>query len=194
MYQHVAARVMALGADRPGYLPLNADSHAPDSLTGGPTERPLLAGRTVYLGAGCVYRGYWSDLVRCFAVGRASEHQRQTYRSVHRAMDRCLAIMRPGVPVADVMRASLAEFETAGVAECVSRAGRIGLGTGLDLSEPPSISLDDPSVLEPGMVLYIEPNCQTAEGNFMVEETVVVTPDGVEMLSTRAPAEMLVVA
>ena len=184
---------MSLGADRPGYLPVNTDSHAPDSLTGGPTGRRLLAGRTMYLGAGCVYRGYWSDLVRCLAVGRASDHQRQMYASIGRAMDRCLSIIRPGVAVADVMRASLAEFEAAGLMDRVSRGGRIGLGTGLDLSEPPSISLDDSSLLEAGMVLYIEPNCQTEEGNFMVEETVLVTDDGIEMLSSRAPAEIPVV-
>jgi Xaa-Pro aminopeptidase len=193
VYRHIASRVMSLGADRPGYIPVNADSHAPDSLTGGPTERTLLAGRTVYLGAGCVFRGYWSDLVRCLAVGRASDHQRRMYAAIGRAMDQCLAIMRPGIAVADVMRASLAAFEAAGLQDRVNRGGRIGLGTGLDLSEPPSISLDDSSTLEAGMVLYIEPNCQTEEGNFMVEETVLVTDEGIQMLSTRAPRDIPVV-
>ena len=137
VYQHVASGVMSRGADRPGYIPVNADSHAPDSLTGGPTDRTLRAGRTVYLGAGCTYRGYWSDLVRCVAVGRASDHQREMYAVTHEAMDRCLAVMKPGVPVIDVMLASLQVFDAAGLSKHVSRSGRIGLGTGLDLSEPP---------------------------------------------------------
>lgn len=44
------------------------------------------------------------------------------------------------------------------------------------------------------MVLYLEPNVVTEEGNFLVEETILVTPEGVEMLSTRAAAELPVIA
>ena len=145
------------------------------------------------MGAGCAYHGYWSDQVRVFAVGRATEHQRHMYRVMHEAFERCFAMMRPGVPVGDVMRASLAVLEAGGAGPYAGRLGRIGHGTGLDLSEPPSINADDPAVLEAGMVLYLEPNFVTPEGNFLVEDTVLVTEDGCELLSTRAPAELPVV-
>lgn len=194
VYQHVATGVMRLGADRPGYAPVNADARGPDSLTGGPTTRTLRAGRMVYMGAGCALHGYWSDQVRVFAVGRATDHQRQMYRVMHEAFDRCFAMMRPGVAVRDVMRTSLAVLEAGGAGPYAGRLGRIGHGTGLDLSEPPSINLDDPTVLEAGMVLYLEPNFVTAEGNFLVEDTVLVTPEGCELLSSRAPAELPVIA
>jgi Xaa-Pro dipeptidase len=148
----------------------------------------------VYMGAGCALHGYWSDQVRVFAVGRATDHQQQMYRVMHEAFDRCFVMMRPGVPVRDVMRTSLAVLEAGGAGPYAGRLGRIGHGTGLDLSEPPSINLDDPTVLEAGMILYLEPNFVTAEGNFLVEDTVLVTPDGCALLSSRAPADLPVIA
>jgi len=98
------------------------------------------------------------------------------------------------VSVRDVMRTSLAVLESGGAGPYAGRLGRIGHGTGLDLSEPPSINLEDPTVLEAGMVLYLEPNFVTAEGNFLVEDTVLVTRDGCELLSARAPTELPVIA
>jgi Xaa-Pro aminopeptidase len=112
------------------------------------------------------------------------------YRLMHEAFERCFAMMRPGVPVGDVVRTSLAVLEGGGAARYVGRLGRIGRGTGLDLSEPPSLNLADATVLESGMVLYLEPSFVTEEGNFLVEDTVLVTPDGCELLSPRAPAEL----
>ena len=194
VFQDLASGVMLLGADRPGYTPVNADAHGPDSLTGGPTERPLETGRMVYMGAGCVYRGYWADQVRVFAVGPASDHRRRLYRIIQRALDQSLKAIRVGAPVAEIMRATLAEFEKAGIGEYTGRLGRIGHGTGLDLSEPPSINLEDPTILQAGMVLYVEPNFATEDGNFLVEEMVLVTPEGPEMLSVRAAAELPTVA
>jgi Xaa-Pro aminopeptidase len=193
VYQHAATGVMRLGADRPGYGPVNADARAPDSMTGGPTARRLQAGRMVYMGAGCAYHAYWSDQVRVFAVGRATDHQRRMYAVMHGAFERCFAMMRPGVPVRDVMRTSLAVLEAGGAGPYAGRLGRIGHGTGLDVSEPPSINADDPAVLEAGMVLYLEPNFVTPEGNFLVEDTVLVTEGGCELLSARAPAELPVI-
>jgi Xaa-Pro dipeptidase len=194
VYRHLGVEVMRLGADRPGYAPVNADARGPDRLTGGPTARRLEPGRMVYMGAGCVYHGYWSDQVRIFAVGHASAHQREMYRLMHEAFDRCFAIMRPGVPVGEVMRTSLATLEAGGAGAYVGRLGRIGHGTGLDLSEPPSLTMDEPGVLEPGMVLYLEPNFVTPKGNFLVEDTVLITQDGCELLTPRAPAELPVIA
>jgi Xaa-Pro dipeptidase len=194
VHRAVATKVMAAGADRPGYIPVNADSGAPDSTTGGPTDRLMQPDRTVYLGAGCVLRGYWSDLVRCFAIGEASDHKRQVYRAVSRARRRCFEVLRPGVTSEAVMRASLAVLEDEGLLAHVNTKGRIGHGTGLDLGEPPSLQLGETTPLEAGMVLYVEPSCLTAEGNFMVEEMVLLGPDGPELLSTPAPDELPVIA
>ena len=110
----------------------------------------------------------------------------EDHRLLHRCLDLCAA--------RGEWQTSLAVLESGGAGPYAGRLGRIGHGTGLDLSEPPSINLEDPTVLEAGMVLYLEPNFVTAEGNFLVEDTVLVTPDGCELLSARAPTELPLIA
>ncbi len=193
VYQELATAVMAFGADRPGYIPVNADTHAPDSLTGGPTDRRLEAGHMVYVDTGCVHRGYWSDTARVFAVGRATDDQRRMYSIVFSALHRSLGVIRPGVQVSDIMRAALAEFEENGVPRHMGLLGRIGHGMGLDLFEPPPITIAADESVQAGMILCVEPNFATPEGAFILEENVLVTPEGTELLSWPAPPELPVV-
>jgi Xaa-Pro dipeptidase len=75
-----------------------------------------------------------------------------------------------------------------------NNVGRLGHGLGLQLTEPPSNSADDDAVLEVGMVITIEPGMEYAPGKMIVhEENIAITADGAELLTTRAPREMLVI-
>ena len=75
----------------------------------------------------------------------------------------------------------------------------VGHGIGLRLTEPPSVHPLDDTILAPGMVLAIEPSAQyeipAASGvrrcMLVQEENVVVTADGPELLSLRAPGGFL---
>ena len=80
----------------------------------------------------------------------------------------------------------------AGIA--LGNVGRFGHGLGKILTEPPSNKPGDKTRLEPGVVLTIEPNALFGKGKILVhEENIVVTPDGAELLSRRAPREMVVI-
>ena len=69
--------------------------------------------------------------------------------------------------------------------------GRLGHGLGLQLTEPPSNMPGEAVVLEPGMVMTIEPGMDYGNGKMLVhEENVVITEDGCRLLTTRAPREM----
>ena len=65
-------------------------------------------------------------------------------------------------------------------------ANRIGHGLGLAITEWPSINEDSNVVLQPDMVITIEPGVATPFGTFHVEENVVVTETEPEILSTCA--------
>jgi len=72
--------------------------------------------------------------------------------------------------------------------------GRMGHGLGMELTEWPSVTPDDNTLLEPGMILTLEPGMTFAPGKQMVhEENIVITEEGARMLSSRASSEMPII-
>jgi Xaa-Pro aminopeptidase len=72
--------------------------------------------------------------------------------------------------------------------------GRMGHGLGMQLTEPPSNMPGDDTALVPGMVMTIEPGMEYAPGCMLLhEENVVITEEGAELLTRRAPREMPVI-
>ena len=70
----------------------------------------------------------------------------------------------------------------------------MGHGLGMQLTEWPSNTPTDGTVLEPGVVLTLEPGMEFAPGKQMVhEENIVIRDDGAEWLSRRAPDEMPII-
>ena len=71
-------------------------------------------------------------------------------------------------------------------------AGRLGHGLGMQLTEWPSLIAADTTVLEPGMVLTLEPSIDVGEGRILVhEENIVVTEEGPQWLSIPSDEEMV---
>ncbi|MEM1246989.1 MAG: M24 family metallopeptidase, partial [Acidobacteriota bacterium] len=92
---------------------------------------------------------------------------------------------RPGAMARDVWQA---------MADIVGRgegAGRMGHGLGMQLTEGLSLTAEDESVLQPGMVITLEPYVETAQGCLMVhEENIVITESGAEALTRFSGPEL----
>lgn len=154
------------------------------------TDRTLTPGELITQDAGGVYRGYWSDYTRMYALERASDAHRELYRVVHECLQAAIAATRPGAAIADLVRASNAVLHKRGYAEYAEKVDGIGHAIGLDVIEPPFIAFENDVVLEEGMILTIEPGL-FAEGAFlMLEEDVLVAAEGAEVLSAPAPVEL----
>jgi Xaa-Pro aminopeptidase len=111
----------------------------------------------------------------------------------YRATEAGIAAARPGVRCRDLWAAMWTVLEQGGALG--NDVGRLGHGLGMQLTEPPSHMATDETVLEPGMVLTIEPGMVFAPGKLMVhEENIVVREGGAELLTTRAAPEMPVIA
>ena len=92
---------------------------------------------------------------------------------------------KPGAMMCDLFGAMSAVV--AGESAAVADAGRMGHGLGMQLTEWPSIIPTDRTVLEPGMVLTLEPSVETVEGRIMVhEENIAITESGAVYLNTPA--------
>jgi Xaa-Pro aminopeptidase len=90
---------------------------------------------------------------------------------------------RPGVATADIAREVRRVSRSLGLADL--GFGRLGHGIGLTATEPPSMVEHDPTILEAGMVVTIEPAASYDDGLYCAEQIVVVGEPPV-VLSTES--------
>jgi Xaa-Pro aminopeptidase len=145
------------------------------------------------------FNGYRTCYYRTFAVGSASTAQRDAYTRAREYMDRAIAVVRPGATTADVVKQWPTAQEFGFPDEEAAFALQYGHGVGLSIWEKPIfsrlVSLDHPEVLQEGMVFALETYWPSADGwgAARIEEELVVTADGCEVI-TKFPAEELIVA
>ena len=143
--------------------------------------------------------GYRTCYYRCFAVGSASPAMRDAYTRCREYMDMAIAAVRPGATTADIVSLWPRAEEFGFPSEEAAFALQYGHGVGLAIWEKPIfsrlVSLDHPEVLEEGMVFALETYWPAADGwsAARIEEEVVVTADGCEVI-TKFPAEELLIA
>jgi Xaa-Pro dipeptidase len=145
------------------------------------------------------YNGYRTCYYRTFAVGSASLAMRDAYRRCRDYMDEAIALVKPGATTADIVSVWPRAEEFGFANEEAAFALQYGHGVGLSIWEKPIfsrlVSLDHPEVLEEGMLFALETYWPAADGwsAARIEEEVVVTADGCEVI-TKFPAEELLVA
>jgi Xaa-Pro aminopeptidase len=145
------------------------------------------------------FNGYRTCYYRTFAVGSASSAQRDAYTRAREYMDRAIALVRPGATTADIVAVWPKAEEFGFPDEEAAFALQYGHGVGLSIWEKPIfsrlVSFDHPEVIEEGMVFALETYWPSADGwgAARIEEEVVVTADGCEVI-TKFPAEELLVA
>jgi Xaa-Pro aminopeptidase len=144
------------------------------------------------------FNGYRTCYYRTFSVGSATSSQRDAYTKAREWMDASINMIKPGVGT-DEVAAVWPKAEEFGFENEMAAFGlQFGHGLGLGLHERPIISrlnsMTEPIELQPGMVFALETYCPASDGfsAARIEEEVVVTPDGPQIL-TLFPAQDLVV-
>ena len=162
------------------------------------SDRMIRPGEQAFFDIMHSYNGYRTCYYRCFAVGRASQPQKDAYKKAREWIDAAIEMIKPGVSTDQVARLWPAAEEIGLPDEKTAFGLLFGHGLGLALHERPIISrltsLDTPMEIMEGMVFALETYCPATDGHSAarIEEEVVVGPSGIEIL-TRFPAQELYV-
>jgi len=155
--------------------------------------RVLMPGDLVVLDFGGVLDGYCCDLTRTVSIGPPSREARHVYDAVRDAHAAAVAAVKPGIDASAVDAAARELLRDRGLGDAFGHG--TGHGLGLDVHEEPRVGKPrtdlPPVTLAPNMVFTIEPGAYLPGfGGVRIEDDVLVTEDGCELL-TRVPRQEL---
>ncbi len=127
--------------------------------------------------------GYNAELERAMIIGAPSDEMRRLFDHTVASQQVAFDALRPGATCADVDRAVLGYLEANDLLP--NWRQHVGHGIGLRNHEAPFLDVGDHTPIEPGMVFTIEPGVYAGDvGGFRHSDTVVVTPDGIDILTS----------
>jgi Xaa-Pro aminopeptidase len=185
--REVAARLVyelqRCGGDGPAFKPIVAVGANAALPHYAPGDAAIRAREAVLIDWGARVGGYVSDLTRVMPIGSIPRDLAQIIRVVREAHDGAISAVRAGTKAASVDRVARKVIQAAGFGERFQHA--LGHGIGLDVHEGPRLGRNSSDVLEPGMVVTIEPGIYLpGRGGVRIESDVLVTEAGCEVLST----------
>lgn len=142
----------------------------------------------ILIDQGVKYQGYMSDMTRCFFVGSGIPAVKKMYDELLKAQQAGVNMVRAGVKISDLDKAVRAILGK----ENKYFTHSLGHGVGLEIHEDPGVSSRVDTILEPGMVITIEPGIYKAViGGVRIEDTVIVTEDGCEVMTRSSKRAQL---
>jgi Xaa-Pro aminopeptidase len=169
------------GADAPAFESIVAAGPNGARPHAHPTDRVIEPGTTVVVDAGAMVDGYCADCTRTFATGPLAEELQRAYDVCLEAQLRGLEAARAGV---DGPRADAAARDVIAQAGFGDNFGHgLGHGVGIDVHEAPRLAQTSTDTLGERNVVTIEPGIYLeGEGGIRIEDLIVVTDDGPEIL------------
>lgn len=184
-------RMRMLGAEAPAFETIVASgprTALPHARPGAGTLRP---NQLLLVDMGASVAGYSSDMTRVLHIGHPGTRARALYHAVLEAQLAAISAVRPGATCGDVDNAARRSLRKAKLDRYFTHS--TGHGLGLEIHEAPRVAARTETRLQPGMVITIEPGVYLEEfGGVRIEDTVLVTETGVEVL-TPTTKEFLVI-
>ncbi|RWM38781.1 MAG: aminopeptidase P family protein [Mesorhizobium sp.] len=158
-----------------------------------PSERKLREGHYIWTDFRATYGEYPADRNRIARCGDPAHWEIDTYERVRLLTIELAQSFKPGLRCCDIFNKFERLWRDADLGKVYAQVSRIGHGGGLDVTEPPSISPTDETVIETGMIFHVEPKLEKNGAVFQFEEVVFVSDDSVEFLSELSPEQIPVV-
>jgi Xaa-Pro aminopeptidase len=151
-----------------------------------PTGRLVGGGDLVVIDFGVRLSGYCCDITRTYSPLKWEIKSRGIYKTVLEANRAACDVIAPGVKASDVDAAAREVIERAGHGKHFGHG--TGHGVGLEVHELPVLSPRSGDTLQPGMIFTVEPGIYIENfGGVRIEDMVLVTKTGREILSSRIP-------
>ena len=177
--EFAARRGGAEGMSFPTIIASGARSALPH---GRATHQPIAAGAFVVCDFGVILAGYCSDETRTVWVGSAPSEDRQVYEAVRESQQAAIDAVGPGVAVGAVDSAARKILRKARLGRYFTHS--TGHGVGLEIHEAPRVAAAQTEILQPGMVITVEPGVYfPGKWGVRIEDMVVVTASGCEVLT-----------
>ncbi len=184
--RNVAARLEFYLKDEGGER-LSFETIAASGLNGAmphavPSDKMLVRGELLTLDFGCVYEGYCSDMTRTIAIGKPSDELRRIYDTVLNAQETALKGIRPGMTGAEIDALARDVIKETGYGDYFGHS--LGHSVGLRIHEQPGFSSKEKTVIQPGMVVSVEPGIYIENvGGVRIEDLVAITDSGIDNLA-----------
>jgi Xaa-Pro aminopeptidase len=150
-----------------------------------PGKRKLKQKDAILIDFGAKYKGYCSDITRCFVIGGITDFYKKVYDLVEQAQAAAIKAIKPGVKITQVDAAARKVIEKAGLPVYGHGTGH---GFGLQIHEDPFLKPDGKGKLKAGQVLTIEPGIyMPGKLGIRIEDDILVTETGYKILTHKCP-------
>jgi Xaa-Pro aminopeptidase len=151
------------------------------NIGGWPEDKEIRPHDSVIVDISVLLDGYWSDSCATYYAGERTPQQQKLHGIITDALDFTLSLLRPGAVAREIDEKVRAFIRDAG---CEVYPHHTGHGLGVSGHEAPRIVPYSDEVLQPGMVIAVEPGTYIpGETGVRLEDVVLITSDGAELLT-----------
>ncbi len=155
------------------------------------SEKKLEKSELLTLDFGGKYKGYCSDLTRTVSLGQPDAKQKEIYNIVLEAQQAGIDAIKPGLSGQEVDAKAREVIVKAGYGEYFGHG--LGHALGLEVHETPRLNTRETQILQPGMILTVEPGIYIPGwGGVRIEDVILVKDNGPEVL-TQAPKQFIII-
>lgn len=158
---------------------------------GTPGDKVIAAGEMITMDYGGFFQGYLADMTRTIGIGEMDSSYHDKYMAVLEAQQLGVSMIKAGIRCKDVDQAVRTRLQSYGLDEYFLHS--TGHGVGLEVHEMPAVSSSSDTVVQPGMVITIEPGIYIKGwGGIRIEDTVIVKQDSCEVV-TKANKNLILI-
>ena len=166
------------------------------SVPAGPSRRSILTGDLVIVDIPTLVDGYHADQTRSYILGEANEKIKTLYNHLKEISDYIIESIKPGLKYSEIYQMAIEKSKELKGTDAFLNFGKgrkshmVGHGIGLELNEPPILSLHDDSEVSDGHVVAVDMHMMDEKvGVVKLEDVILITDKGNEIL-TKSPRSL----